>query len=83
VNPPDDTSHTLGYHAAKIENIEAQVEDLGARFGVMDGKIDRLLAGENQRLGGFKALSAVGVGGGAVGAGLFKLWAAMKGHSVG
>lgn len=75
----DDTAHTLGYHAAKIENIETQVQAQGAKLGRMDSKLDQLLARENQRIGGFRALAAAGTFGGGVATLALKFLGFLKG----
>lgn len=70
----DDTQFTLGNHSAEIANIKARVESI-------DGKVDQLVKASEQMRGGYRALAAAGAIGGAIGAGVIKFVAFIKGGS--
>lgn len=68
----DDTQRVLGA-------IEARQDSNDQRLDRIEAKLDRALAELQQAKGGIRMLVAVGSVGGAVGAGLMKVWGALKG----
>jgi len=67
---PSDT-HMIGRHDADIETLKQDMRELRAS----NARIEKILA---EHRGGFKVLAAVATIGGAVGAGLVKLFATVK-----
>lgn len=69
----DEVQFNLGSHAARLDGIES-------RLGHMETKLDRVVLATERVRGGWQALIAVGTISGAIGAGLAKFIAIIKGN---
>lgn len=66
-----DIQRELGAHEARLDHIEQRLEK-------MDAKLDRVVIATERARGGWQVLVSIGGISGAIGAGLFKLFAYLK-----